>query len=250
MNKSLQHIKRAQQLLQQTSFGASHEKQSFGAGSLNLPWTLETAFEKSQINTAMAIHDALKRLDLVVQYNYNILTDDDLDKLKKQKTKPKIWVRGDSQGFMTVRRSVFKLHDFGKDEYDNAPITEKQYLVNQDQYFKRMKTAVDKMSKNLVKDAAFKQTIEEATKAKSFNPDYSKMFFLATSKDQIQEDMYHNLMKKYVMATKNLQQKMETLNTFDQKVIVNTANVSHIGTEFIMSWQVNDHKAMILGDIC
>ena len=57
-------------------------------------------------------------------------------------------------------------------------------------------------------------------------------------------------MEKYKMASKDLQQQMETLYTFDQKVIVNTANVSHIGTEFIMSWQFNDHKAMILGDIC
>ena len=69
-------------------------------------------------------------------------------------------------------------------------------------------------------------------------------------KDQIKEDVYHNLMEKYKMATKNLQQKMETLYTFDQKEIVNTSNVSHIGTEFIMSWQVNDHRAIILGDIC
>ena len=52
------------------------------------------------------------------------------------------------------------------------------------------------------------------------------------------------------MASKDLQQQMETLYTFDPKVIVNTANVSHIGTEFIVNWQVNDHKAIVLGDIC
>ena len=69
-------------------------------------------------------------------------------------------------------------------------------------------------------------------------------------KDQIQQDVYHNVMEKYKMASKNLQQQMETLYTFDQKVIVNTANVTHIGTEFIINWQVNDHKAMVLGDIC
>ena len=52
------------------------------------------------------------------------------------------------------------------------------------------------------------------------------------------------------MASKNLQQKKETLYTFDPKEIVNTANVTHIGTEFIINWQVNDRKAMVLGDIC
>ena len=41
------------------------------------------------------------------------------------------------------------------------------------------------------------------------------------------------------MASKDLQQQKETLYTFDQ-----------IGTEFIINWQVNDHKAMLLGDIC
>ena len=38
-------------------------------------------------------------------------------------------------------------------------------------------------------------------------------------KDQIQEDVYHNLMEKYKMASKDLQQQMETLYTFDPKVI-------------------------------
>ena len=67
--------------------------------------------------------------------------------------------------------------------------------------------------------------------------------------------MYDDIVESYKMAYMNpkLQKHMEALYNFNQKVTVNTANVSrnpvHIGTEFNVNLQVDGLNPIILGDI-
>ena len=78
---------------------------------------------------------------------------------------------------------------------------------------------------------------------------------LLKNKEGIQQKVYDDILESYKMAHMNpkLQQHMEALYTFNQKVTVNTANVSrnpvHIGTESNVNLQFDGLNPMILGDI-